>query len=163
MRFKYHQCNQDIDCHNGNYSTSYKCVSEALACIYFLKAYQDYGELVDIEIAIFNFPESAAWVIKDKEEVIHYEGDPYQMHKRTYSHSKCLSDGVYKLKNTSSDIAGIKLGLGNNSLLTNKEFIQLNREVIFILGTVPVALSILPSISTSPASLATDDLSLWPT
>jgi len=157
--FKYHQCNQDIDCDNDDYSTSHTCIIEASACVYFPKACQDYGELIDIEIATFNFPESAAWVIEDGEGVIHYEGGPYQMSKRTFSHSKCLPDGVYKFKNTGSDILGIKLVAGDNSLLINEEFMQSNREIIFILGTVPVAPSVLPSISTSPTSSATDDSS----
>ena len=58
--FKYYQCNQDIDYNNSDYSTSCKCISEASICVYFLKAYQDYSELVDIEIEIFNFPKLTA-------------------------------------------------------------------------------------------------------
>ena len=148
--FKYQLCNDDSDCDDGDYSTNFSCKSEVSTCIYRPKACNEYGEMVQINATTFNFPESAIWVIEDEEGVIHHEGGPYELSKRTFASNKCLPDGFYRFTNKGSDLVGIKLGVGSEGLSINEEYINIGETREFKVGFPPALPSFAPSISTSP-------------
>ena len=154
--FKHKQCKNDSDCDDGAYSTTYTCDSKAATCIYIPKACHEYGEMMQINVTTFNFPESATWSIQDDEGVIQHEGGPYEISKRVFASEKCLPDGLYKVKNTGSDIIGIKLGLGTDGLLINEEYVQSGEDIHFVIGEVPVLPSFVPSTSISPSTPTVD-------
>ena len=112
--------------------------------------------MVCINATTYNFPESATWVIDDEEGIIKHEGGPYELSKRTFTHDACLPDGVYKLRNTGLDLIGCRLGIGNDGLLINVEYLQSGETKIFTIGqppTNPTPLlmpSMMPSISYTP-------------
>ena len=66
---------------------------------------------------------------------------------------------MYKLKSTGSDLIGIKLGIGDEGLLINEEYIQTAETREFVVGSIPTIPSLTPSISASPTSVSIDDIS----
>ena len=68
----------------------------------------------------------------------------------------CIPDGVYKLKNTGSDLIGCRLGIAkDNVLLLNEEYLQSGETKLFIIGEQPSnsVLTTMPSLypSTIPS------------
>lgn len=157
--FKHQNCIDDNDCDNNDYSTTYLCKKEAATCVYFPKNCDEYGEMVHIDITTFNFPELATWTIENREGMVQHEGGPYDLSKRTFTSNVCLPHGFYKIRNAGSDLIGIKLGVGNNGVAINEEYVNLKESRSFVVGSPPLLPTFAPYISTNPTSTSTDSVS----
>ena len=154
--FKFQNCIDDSDCDEGDLGTTSVCRGRGTTCVYFPRACNEYGHMVYINTTTYNFPESATWVIEDKEGMTKYEGGPYELSKRTFAHDTCLPDGVYKLRNTGSDLIGCRLEIGNDGLVINEEYLQSGETKTIVVGqplknpTPQLMPSLTPSIAYTP-------------
>ena len=117
------------------------------------KACSEYGHMVSINATTNNFPEAVNWEIKDHNRDVKYEGGPYELSKSTYFANTCLADGFYTLKNSGSDLISARIGIGNDALLVNEQYLWPDKLVDFVIGDP----SFVPSTSMSPTSASTSN------
>ena len=123
--FKFQNVFANADCNDGNLSDNSLFTVCRTFCVCFPRTWIECIYVVRINATTYNFTELGTQVIENKEGIINYEGSSYDPWKRIFACDTCFLNGVCKLRNTSSDFIGCRLGIDNDRLLTNKEYLQL--------------------------------------
>ena len=156
--FDFQNCIGDVDCNNGDFSMNFICRNEAAACAHFPEACHEHGHIANVNATACNCPESATWLIKDKEGYTHLEGGPCEMLKRLFVSDAHLPDGMHDLISTGSDLIGSTTEMHNDRIAINEECLQLGEVKTFAVGhssvnpTPQLTPSAAPTVGFSPIS-----------